>query len=545
MEIRQYLSLAWKWLWLIVLSTGMAAGISYYTTSQQPKLYQASAKLLVGRSIQNPDPNTGDLFTSQQLALTYIQIVKTRPVLQGTIDALGLQMSPDQLDNFTNASIIQGTQLMQLSVIDTNPSRAQALANELAHQLTLQGPAAAQQAQAKRREFAQNQVDELQKKIQDAQNQTVELNSSIQATTSAREIADQQQQILALQAQITQWQQTYATLLATLAPTSPNYLEILETASLPTFPIAPNVTQSVLLAAIVGSLLAVAGAFLVEFLDDSVKSPDELSQLLQLPTLGSIAPIPSVNEQKLIVALAPHSPITEAYRILRTNIQFSSLDKPIKSILVTSPGPVDGKSVTAANLAVVMAQAGLRTILVDSDLRKPTQHRIFGLTNDVGLTNGLMTQSKLDGFARPTKVENLRVITTGPLPPNPAEVLGSERMRALKAQLEAEADILIFDSPPSLLLTDAAVIARLVDGVILVLDMPRVRREAAARAKETLEKVGGHILGLVLNRVHPRGSEYYYYYYYLHARKDTHSRKQHAEGHPLLLRQWIKALTRH
>jgi tyrosine-protein kinase len=544
MELRQYFSIAWKWLWLIVVSTGLAAGISYYTTSRQPKLYQASAKLLVGQSLQNPDPNTADIFTSQQLALTYIQIAKTTPVLQGTIDALGLQMSSDQLNNLTNASIIQGTQLIQVSVVSTDPANAQSIANELAHQLTLQGPASAQQEQAKRREFTQKQVDELQKKIEDSQKTLVDLNSSIQTTASAREIADKQQQILTLQAQITTWQQTYATLLATLAPTSPNYLEILEPASIPVYPIAPNLTQSVLLAAAIGFLLAVAGAFLIEFLDVSVKSPDEISQLLRLPTLGVIAKIPNVNEQKLIVALAPQSPISEAYRVLRTNIQFSSVDKSIRSILVTSPGPNEGKSVTAGNLAVAMAQAGLRTILVDTDLRKPMQHRLFGLLNDIGMTNGLMAQAKLEGFARPSKVENLRIITTGPLPPNPSEMLASERMRALKTQLEAEADILIFDSPPCLAVTDAAILARLVDGVLLVMDIPRVRRETATGAKESIEKVGGHVLGIVLNRLPARGSGYYYNYYYSHGGTSKPSRKRQVEGQPQLLRQRIKALTR-
>lgn len=544
MEIRQYVSIAWKWLWLILISTSIAAAVSYYTTSRQPKIYQASAKLLVGQSLQNPDPNTADIFTSQQLALTYIQIAKTTPVLQGTIDALGLQMSADQLNNLTNASIIQGTQLIQVGVVSSDPAYAQAIANELAHQLTLQGPASAQQDQAKRREFTQKQVDELQKKIEDGQKTIVDLNSSIQATASAREIADKQQQILTLQSQITQWQQTYATLLATLAPTSPNFLEILEPASLPTYPIAPNLAQSVLLAAAIGFLLAVAGVVLIEFLDDSVKSPDELSQVLKLPTLGSIASIPSVNEQKLIVAQAPHSPIAEAYRILRTNIQFSGVDKPIKSILVTSPGPEEGKSVSAANLAIAMAQAGLRTILVDTDLRLPSQHRLFGLANDIGMTSGLIAHTNLDGFLRPTRVENLRLITTGPLPPNPAEILGSERMRGLKAQLEAEAEFVVFDSPPCLMLTDAAILARLVDGVILVLDMSHARKDAALRAKESLEKVDAHILGILVNRARPRGAGYYYRYYYAHVRRGRLARKPKAEGRPQLLWNWINAIVR-
>ena len=221
MELREYFSVIWKWLWLIVLATGIAAGASYYATSQQPKVYQASAKMLVGQSIQSPDPNSADISTSQQLAYTYIQIAKTRPVLQGAIDKLGLSMVPEQLDGMFDASIIQGTQLIELRVLDTDPTRAEALANELAHQLTLQGPASTEQDQSKRREFVQKQLDDLQTGIEEAQKTIVDLQDSIEVTASAREIADKQQQIATLQSQIGQWQQTYTGLLAFLAPRSP------------------------------------------------------------------------------------------------------------------------------------------------------------------------------------------------------------------------------------------------------------------------------------------------------------------------------------
>jgi succinoglycan biosynthesis transport protein ExoP len=546
MELKQYFSVIWKWLWLIVLSTVIAAGVSYYATSSQPKVYAASVKMLVGQSIQSPNPNSGDIFTSQQLALTYIQIAKTAPVLQSTIDALGLKMSPDQLNARSNASIIQNTQLIELSVVDTDPARAQALANELAHQLTMQGPASTDADQSKRRDFALKQADDLQRKIEEGQQTIASLQSSIQVTASAREIADKQQQINTLQAQITQWQQGYLGLMTFLAPKSPNVLSIVEPASLPQFPIGPNVGMNTLVAASIGLLLAVVGVLLIEYLDDSLKSPEEVTRSLHLPTIGSIARIGGGEDEKLVAALAPRSSITEAYRVLRTNIQFSSVDRPVKAILVTSPGPTEGKSLMAANLAVVMAQAGLRTILVDGDLRKPSLHRLFGVSNDAGLTNGLIQQSALDGFVRRTGVENLRIITTGALPPNPAEVLGSERMRALKTQLESQTDVIILDSPPCLPLTDAAILARLVDGVILVVDCSRTRRELALRAKELIENVGGRILGVVLNRITPRGSGYYQYYYQYYAPNGRHNGKQ--DSHPnkgaSVLPKWVKALTR-
>src|SRR5581483_10545302 len=337
-------------------------------------------------------------YTSEQLALTYIQIARTLPVLQSTIDDLGVSLTPDQLAGMFSANIIQGTQIIELRVIDTDPLRAQALANELAFRLTQQAPSSAEQDQLKRRSFIQQQVDELEKKIQEAQVSIADLQRSLPVTASAREIADNQQKIAALQGQSAQWQQTYAALLAYLAPQSPNYLSIIEPASLPRYPIGPNVTQTLLIAAAMGLALGLAGALLIEYLDDAIKTPEDITELLQLPTIGSIARIQGGQDRKLVTAVSPRSPISEAYRVLRTNIQFASLDKPLKSILVTSAGPYEGKSVTAANLAIAMALVGQRTILVDADFRKPAQQRLFGVTNDVGLANALLAQSELGNF---------------------------------------------------------------------------------------------------------------------------------------------------
>lgn len=529
MELKHYLGIVWKWLWLLALSTAIAVGVSYVITSRQPKIYWASAKLLVGQSIQNANPNSQDLFTSEQLALTYIQIAQTLPFFQATIDALGLDMSPDELSGMVSANIVQGTQLIELSVIDTDPARAEALANELAYQLTLQGPAASNQEEQERIAFVQQQVNELQTKIHAANQETAELQKALSVTASARAILDNQQKITTLQGQIAVWQQTYASLLAFLAPQSPNYLSILEPARLPLYPIGPNTNQNLLIAAALGLLLGLGGAFLLEYLDDSIKSAEDVSQLLQLSLIGSIARIPGSGNQKLVTTIAPGSSISEAYRVLRTNIQFASLDKPIRSILVTSPGPGEGKSVTAANLAVTMAIVGLRTILVDTDLRKPSQHVLFNQSNDVGVTNGLITQAEVDQVARPTLIANLRIVTAGTAVPNPAEVLASAKMQAFKQQLEADADIVIFDAPPTIPLADVPILARMVDGVVLVIDSTRTRRASAQRAKVVLENTGTHLLGVVLNRFKSRESGDNYYYY-ANARSKS---KQKARGEPV------------
>jgi protein-tyrosine kinase len=218
----------------------------------------------------------------------------------------------------------------------------------------------------------------------------------------------------------------------------------------------------------------------------------------------------------LITVKHPKSPISEAYRVLRTNLQFSSLDQPLRTLVVTSPNPVEGKSTTVANLGVVMAQAGKSVIVVDADLRRPVLHRIFQLNNDRGLTDVLLSaEPLLDGHLQATGVENLRLLNTGPLPPNPSELLGSQRMARLIEQLKAEADVVLFDSPPSLAVTDASVLATQTDGVLIVADAGRTRRNLARESVERFQQVGAKTLGVVLNRLKAgRGGSYYYYNYY-------------------------------
>jgi non-specific protein-tyrosine kinase len=554
MELKRYIGVLWKWLWMIVLSVGLAAGLSYVATLQQPKLYQATTRIIVGLSYQTANPNPQDFQTSAALASTYIEIAATTPVLQAALDALGIPLAPDLLRQRFHASVVPNTQLIELRVDDTEPQRAQALANELAHQLTLQGPAARQDPQ--QLEFIQKQADDVERKIVQAQKDVADVQGSIQVTLSARDIASKQQQIATLENQIGQWQSTFAQLQSLLTPRSPNFLSVVEPAQLPTKPYAPNVPLNVLLAAAVGFILSLGATILIEYVDDTLKHPDDAAETLGLPVLGTLAilagnnlgkssgfanrwsraPDDSAEESeddaeltppekvglalparqfsdKLVTVNSSRSSQAEAYRVLRTNLQFNGVDKPLRSILVTSASMGEGKSVTAANLAIVMAQAGLRTFLIDADLRKPTQHRLFNMVNNAGLTDSLLARNPEEDFLREPGVDCLSILTSGALPPNPAELLGSQRMRELKKQMEADSDMLIFDGPPCLPVADAAVLANLVDGVVLVVDITRTHRKDALRARDILAKVGARILGVALNRVQASGKNYYYYDY--------------------------------
>lgn len=220
--------------------------------------------------------------------------------------------------------------------------------------------------------------------------------------------------------------------------------------------------------------------------------------------------------KKLVTLTNPNSNISEVYRIMRTNLMFSSLGQQLKTLLITSPGSGEGKSLTSANLGVVFAQYGKSVIIVDADLRKPTQHRVFGIGNNIGLTSVMLGEVSLDNALIPIEDIGLSVLPTGPLPPNPAELLGSERMLGILEELKEKADIVILDTPPVVAVTDAALLASRVDGVLLVLAAGKVKIEVAQKAEELLLNVRANILGSVLNMMDVDNPDYYYssYYYY-------------------------------
>jgi non-specific protein-tyrosine kinase len=269
----------------------------------------------------------------------------------------------------------------------------------------------------------------------------------------------------------------------------------------------------------VGALLAIGVVFLVEYLDDTVKNPDDIREQTGLTTLAAVITIKgSTPQERLATAMGSKSPASEAYRVLRTNLQFSSLDKPLRSLLVTSPSPGEGKTTTAANLAIVMAQTGQQVVLLDCDLRRPSIHRMFQLPNNTGLTTALLQSNTAAAeFLRDTNVSNLKVMTTGPVPPNPAELLGSGRMLELLDQLQDKANMVIIDSPPVLAVADSAILSTHSDGTILVVSAGETRFDVLIRAVERLHGVGVRPLGVILNKLSERGSGYYYYYDYRYA----------------------------
>lgn len=515
-DLKQYLEILQRWWWLMVACVLVASVSSYIGTLQMPRIYQATTTVMIGQTLEQANPTSGDLYISQQLAQTYAEMVKRRPVLAGAADALGLEYVPSDEDVSTRR--VPGTQLLEISVRDTIPERAQALADEIANQLILQSPTESDDTE--RQTFVRERLAGLEANIEETEAEIEEEQAKLEAANSARAIQQYQSNISALDQKLSSYESTYASLLLTVQGGT-NYISVVEPASKPNTPISPNVAETVLLAAAIGLGLAVAGAVLIEFIDDTIKSPDEASRLTELPVLGTIARIEGETyPEKLIVPKKPLSTIAEAYRVLRTNIRFSFVDRPMDALMVTSPGPGEGKSVTLANLAAVMAQSGLQVIAVDSDLRRPVLHKIFGVSNTEGLSDAVLNpDTEPADYLQETGIENLRLLPSGPLPPNPAELLGSDRMSAVLAALKAESDLLLFDSPPTLVVTDAAVLAAQIDGgLLLVVDAGRSRRGMVKRAAEELRRVRANLLGVIVNRLSVRGGgQYYYQYYYYYS----------------------------
>lgn len=230
------------------------------------------------------------------------------------------------------------------------------------------------------------------------------------------------------------------------------------------------------------------------------------------------------EENVIITHSDPKSPISEAYRVLRTNIQYSSIDKPLKTIVVTSTGPMEGKTTTVANLAVCFAQMGSKVLLIDADLRKPRIHKVFWLSSETGLTNFLALHGDYKKHIRSSNIPNLDILTSGAMPPNPSELLNSNAMKQFIKNVQDDYDIVLLDAPPVGSVTDASIISTYVDGTILVVSSGKVKYDALKHAKELLEKVNANIIGVVLNNIDKKSNGNYYYYSY-YSDEDDKSKK--------------------
>jgi succinoglycan biosynthesis transport protein ExoP len=311
-------------------------------------------------------------------------------------------------------------------------------------------------------------------------------------------------------------------------------IRIVDRAEVPEYPIKPKKKLNILLAIIVSLLTGTGLAFFFEYLDNTIKLPEEVEKHLNIPFLGSIPLFSTKNKwnirddtsQELIAYNYPRSTASESYRGIRTSILFSSAESVPQVILITGVGPQEGKTITTANLAVTMAQADSKILILDCDMRRANVHKVFGTANDHGISNLLVGNSNMREAILHTRIPNLDVIPCGPIPPNPAELLGSTRMKTLLNSLRKHYAHILIDSPPSIPVTDAVVLSKSVDGLILVIRAGYTAKEIIKIGIAQFGAVGTHILGAVLNGVDMSRDMYHYQYYYYYYGKDRDRRKE-------------------
>jgi capsular exopolysaccharide synthesis family protein len=292
-------------------------------------------------------------------------------------------------------------------------------------------------------------------------------------------------------------------------------------------PVKPNKTLNIVLGVVIGLIMGVGLAFFIEYLDTSVKTIDEVERAFQSPVLGVIP-----QNVGYLVDEGLESPHAEAYRVLRTNILFSRKDEKLNTVVVVSAGAGEGKSLTVANLATVFAQAAQRVLVVDSDLRRPTLHKLLHVSNNIGLTNYLLKQNKLEETIQTTSVPMLDFMASGKLPSTSMSILGSAQMKEMVAELKQRYDFIFFDSPPILGVSDASVLASEVDMVIQVIQYRRYPQPMSIRAKQLIEKVGGNLIGILLNNINMSQDESYYYYTGYYHGNYYYSRNEDAQETP-------------
>ncbi|MCC6616516.1 MAG: polysaccharide biosynthesis tyrosine autokinase [Anaerolineae bacterium] len=543
MDVAQIIRLVRKWGWLMLIGAIILGGITFIIRSGQPAVYQAETKIAIGGFIQSPNPNTSEIYTGLQLAETYAELVTTSEVLEGALRTLDLDTSLDLLRERIGVRTIQNTSLLVITVKDTNPTQAADLANAVANQLILNSPTNLTPEQQQQIDIANDQIARLRDQLESAGLQQQLLDQRRAATSDADELAQIDSQYTALTEQINLASATIAQFNSTISSLQQrtNSLDIVEPANIPTEPLGSSIVIATFLSILAGAGLGFGFAMLIEYLDDTLRSTEQVAQVLGLPVLGAIARFgkPSDNYASRLISHLPLmlSQAAEGYRTVRTNLMFSAQNERHKVYLITSAGPQEGKSLTSANLAISMALAGQRVLLIDCDLRRPRLHEIFGLKNEIGLTTLLLSShqngssahgAQLSQCVQKTHVDKLYAITSGFIPQNPNEILGSALMQHWMRTLQEspDFDVILLDTPPALLLSDSVVLSASTNAeVVLIVEAGRTRRAAAQRVKEMFAHTGCHITGAILNGVSLRDESYYYGYGY-----DSYYYRSNANG---------------
>lgn len=539
-RLQPYLDAIRRWWWFPVLCGLLAGAGGYFYTRQQPPVYAARVTLMVGTSITNPSPDPQEIGLSRTLAQIYGEMARRRPILEQALKRLNLALSPDALARAVETRVIFNASLLEIYVYDFDPERAATLANALAQTLIEQAPGARSQMDEA---FLQSQLADIQEKLRGVDQRIQELRQRMEGMTSAAELREAQDQLRALEQLKRDYQQTYAQLVSVISQGHVNTLSILEPALPPTHPVSPNMIRNLALSAGTGLLLSLSILMMLELFIGRAVRWDGGFTLLNLPVLGAI-PRWRNRKDPLIVRSAPDSPEAEAVRSLRLRTLRMLEGKPSRVVLVTSPRPGDGKSFVAANLAAAMAEAGLRTVLVETDLRGGVVAHLAAQE----VTQGLVDYLEADGEIPDLNSLLLAVdggfwiLPMGRIPRDPGLLLSSPQWRALLDELQARFEVLILDAPPTLFLAELELLAERTDGVLLVIRDGETPRRLVGRARYALRRQP--VLGIVVNDVPRRklGIGYGYAYAYGGSRYERKARRKPAAS--TVLQAWREGVSR-
>jgi len=502
--VREYLRIVVRRRYTILLAVFLLVGpVVTYAVLQAP-VYAAKSRVLLQVVTRESLVNSGAGTPADpaRTLKTQLEVFAGEPLRAAVKTKLGSIPS-------ISAKGVGGTDVIEITARDRQPKRAASISDAYADAYV----------ELRRTQAVDNLVaagQQVQTRLTEAQNRLDDLETQIAAAPPERQNALRQSPDRdALVAQVSILRQKLDALQIDQGLNSGG-AEIVTHARVPTSPVSPRPFRSGLLALAVGLVVGTGAAFLLEYLDDSVKTRSELGRLAGgRPVLGVIPVVASLagSTDQIVSVNEPRSPAAEAYRSLRTSIQFLALDAPVVTIEVTSPSPREGKTTTVANLGVAMARAGQRVVIVGCDLRRPIIHEFFGLDGAFGLTSVILGKAPLSAALQVVPGQNrLSVLASGPLPPNPAEILSSWRFAEVLTSLQQNADVVLVDAPPVLPVTDAMVLSGRVDATVLVALAGVTTRQEVTRAVELLTQVGAPVVGTVLNGVAETG-EYGYDYY--------------------------------
>ena len=523
LELRQYWQVLWRHKWIVLQAVVAVFVGTMIFTYRQPLVYRASSKVLI-----NPPPSLypytlpGQILTSQGLPYSrdlpyYINYLENYKVWlsTGTIrDKIrqrvkSLYPQSEKTPFSMGVSVIEDTSIFNIGIEAGDPKLCKVAANAAAQVLVEENQKMFATGLKSASEMMERQIQTPLEELNKLQPPSESQDNFV--GTAKPEKAEGQL-----------WQAGQL-----------NNVRIMDYAKTPEAPIKPHKRRNAMLGLLIGLLLGGGLAFLLEYLDTSVRTIEDVKKYLSWPVLGIIPRFDHTPPGKTsrsgieaVVSKHPKSVSAEAYRTLRTNIQLANLDHPPKSLVVTSAGPLEGKSTTALNLAVALAQKESKVLLVDSDLRKSIIHKALHLDNSTGLADLILNHGSLEAAVkRFDSVDNLWILTSGSTPSNPSELLGSGRMRSLVEQGKKGYDYLIFDTPPLMSVSDTAVLASQTDGILVVISPGKLRKEVALRTKELVDRIQTPVLGCVLNGVEPNHSNYYYYYHYYHYYETPHGKE--------------------